>query len=1855
MIKTTFLKNVFKPSGKVVKVYSPEEIPTLEEFRKLLEIDAQDFVFVVNGFKIDSNELKATRLNSGDYVNVFPYIASGGGGKNIAGVVAGLALMAFTGGAGGGLMSWLTASSSNMLIGGMALFLGGGLLVGNQKIPSIDTPDFSGSAFENGHSWNPDQISLKPGGAIPETFGTVRTSGQLIGRRITTKEINSESVQMLYLLLAAGEGELDSITDIQINDTASASIANLEVETRLGTNDQTAVNGILSEVAEQQTFNHELPLDSSSWVTKTQTVAGEKVILEFVHAAGVYSIGNNGAQGAVNVYNRVQYREIGASTWTDFFSSDDGYPARKTLLSDRKPVYWKHEFTPPDSTKLYEFRAQNYCLAAYNDILGWTEIPSNYSMKCSWISLTITDSDLMTYPNTALVALGIPASENLNGGMPRVSWLQTRSNIWAWNPTLEVYEQKPANKHAWAVYDTIHKCRRLKNINTGLYEFVVFGAPKENMNFAEFSDWADFEAETIGGQPRATCSFLLDSADKLWPIVQKIAAGGRGFIIQRANVFTPVWDCERVQSAVFTSGNIINGSLKGRYLSDEERATAIEASFHDEENNYKKTTILVKGDNYDPTSLQNPTQVYYPTLTNAKQVWCAAKYQLKRNQHIKREMEFRADIDSITCEIDDVIGIQSDYANWGVGGHVRGATTTQLVIDQEVTLQPGPENSYAIILRLDTGLVRQKLDPVTEATTTKTLNFTQNPFPVAPELFTLYAFGIENLETKPFKIIDIRRNGDLQATIKCLEYVEAVYSEDSNFPVINYAVKTAGINSLTVNPDSDTQKLGISWTIPEDRDYIGAVVHVNGKPIGFFGTEKTSTSIDSTAGQHTISVIPVAPSGKYGTPKTDTVTLAPPVIPQVTGISVSPIVITQTDGTCLSFLEGSFSIPAMAESVLVEIGEGANPTTWATVQDSRNDKIYYGPVKPGQLYTLRFTARNKFVVSEIETYSVTAAGDTTAPGVPSVSGSGYLKTIKLNITLNNPPATLAGFEIYRSLTPLSSDAVYKTTVSSSDGEAQHTDFEADYNQNYYYFVKAVTTWKIKSGFSAACGPIKTSPVMDADTKALMTQGMVLNSDPNFEDPSAWVIPENTGSIVDVTDGQAGTKALRGTISSWPYSKKLIPIDFDKAYRVSCLARKAAGAGGTFYLAVKLTDINSNNINGDGTWWYYAAQGVAGSTSWTKYQGYFGKNTAKPFPQNARFMQVGLILNYSSSVDYFEAQDARVTEVISADLFLANDVIINNSAQIGEALINTAHVDKIHGGKIEAGTLAITGLDSSAQNTINTAYSTANSASSAASSAQSTANSAASAASTAQTTANNAQGAANTAQSSANAAQLATQVRSLGYNQKLFTNVCGWANNTSSLTGYLIIKTPITANFMCKVRVSGYNYVSSKSNFELSLSFYAYSSGILQHSYTSSGNYNPGQIQLGRDASNKLVIVIGPSNATWSYPQIAIPEALIGYNNPPDSYKDGWSASISTSLTGISGLVAVSGLDLQSKSIANAEALAAWCYNNNLTYIDGANVYTGSIGTVQLTSDQIYGKDIRSSQNACNGSVSGTRMSAAGFEAWDGPVRNVYIPTTGGPQFKGDISGSNGTFEGFLKARNMVLGGESIGYGSTISNYTGYINIEVGPYGTLSVGAFVNTYLLVNFAGVTLEICGTRYVRSGSNDWRYGAFRVISENASYPVQFQVRFTRASSKFYIQIYLNNASFGNCQLLTAGNATGTMALSSSAQTTDITRYSKGYNNSSIRGGASLVESYQNGTTCYRKYTDKYTHQSGKQATGGATTFHVTFPTSFTNIPSVTVSTEYTAAGNGYTPLIYNVSTTGFDVYVQFGTYLHWKASGY
>lgn len=228
-----------------------------------------------------------------------------------------------------------------------------------------------------------------------------------------------------------------------------------------------------------------------------------------------------------------------------------------------------------------------------------------------------------------------------------------------------------------------------------------------------------------------------------------------------------------------------------------------------------------------------------------------------------------------------------------------------------------------------------------------------------------------------------------------------------------------------------------------------------------------------------------------------------------------------------------------------------------------------------------------------------------------------------------------------------------------------------------------------------------------EKQAVTGRGAALNADPAFQDTSAWALfAGNVGAFVTITDGAAGTTALRsgtpGATGSWYNGRDRIALDPDKTYRVRCLVRKSAAAtDGQLFMGVALFDAAGANIAGDGSQWFYAASGIPaislGSTTFAPFTGQFGFGTAKPFPANARTMVPLVILNYAGTTGYMEAQYLRITEMVMADHMAANSIAVGTlavqdaalvRAMIGLLQVDDARMASVSVAKLLAGVLQV---------------------------------------------------------------------------------------------------------------------------------------------------------------------------------------------------------------------------------------------------------------------------------------------------------------------------------------------------------------------------------------------------------------------------------------------------------------------------------------------------------------------------------------------------------------------------------------
>lgn len=135
----------------------------------------------------------------------------------------------------------------------------------------------------------------------------------------------------------------------------------------------------------------------------------------------------------------------------------------------------------------------------------------------------------------------------------------------------------------------------------------------------------------------------------------------------------------------------------------------------------------------------------------------------------------------------------------------------------------------------------------------------------------------------------------------------------------------------------------------------------------------------------------------------------------------------------------------------------------------------------------------------------------------------------------------------------------------------------------------------------------------------------------------------------------------------------------------------------------------------------------------------------------------------------------------------------------------------------------------------------------------------------------------------------------------------FTTTSNAYTGAIRIALPVgwTSN-MHKFNVSVFNYNSLKS-FDVSIAGYNYTGGswvnptaYILGNQDVSVNYT---VRFGYTAGGKACIYIGEVGSTWSYPQIAVNNVLVGFGASSSAWLSGWSVDFVTAFENVTQTVA----------------------------------------------------------------------------------------------------------------------------------------------------------------------------------------------------------------------------------------------------------------------------------------------------------------------------------------------------------------
>ena len=803
MIQVITIKNPFENRREIRELYwTGKELTAY--------VDTKGMDIFMDGHIVDHPD-KTIPLD-GSQIICAPHIA-GKGLKRILGFAAMIALTVYAGNVGGGL--WAKAGSffakgaiGATLASGAVMFLGGKLI--NSIFPQdISTPKWQDTESSQSYGWDLPTPSTLAGNCIGETYGECIPAAQLLEQHVET--VNNK--QYLNLLYCGGYGPVDSIDKIRIDYTDIGNFTGVQLETRLGTNDQKPISFFHTTPLDQAVG---LELDVGSPLVRTSDSAlasSLEVTLEW--PAGLYHINDDSNFGNATTKFRIEYRKSGADTWTP----------------DQE--YTETAATNEALRKSYQINGLEEGRYDVRVTLLSKPSSSRDQAMVQWTLLTSYNNGVYARPGKVLVAMRILATNQLSSGVPSVSWRQKRNTVWVYNPNQSVYEQRPANNPIWAAYDIMHQCRQLKNINTGEMEFVHYGCSHENLDayYEQWKEAADYAFEMItneNGEKEHRYEFdaFFDTAQKRITAAQKAAAVGHAVIIAHGRNYGIVVDRPGHISQIFGEGRTTVSSVKGSFTSKEDRARAVDVTYNDEHNDFKNTMMTVRSPLYNKDAgVDNTTQLTLFGVKRRSQAYREAVTALATSERQLQFIELQTDIDGIVAEYGDIVGYNHAVSRIGIAsGRLVSVAASKVVLDKSVDLNPTKTYEIYITLSDDT-IVKRSVASVTTATKTTELAVTV-PFDDAqmPARFDNYAFGECDKSIKPFRIVSASRDGDMLVSLKLAEYDEAMYATEldySKYPVIDYSnsLTIATITSLTAKEQTRTidqttvPDVAVAWEI----------------------------------------------------------------------------------------------------------------------------------------------------------------------------------------------------------------------------------------------------------------------------------------------------------------------------------------------------------------------------------------------------------------------------------------------------------------------------------------------------------------------------------------------------------------------------------------------------------------------------------------------------------------------------------------------------------------------------------------------------------------------------------------------------------------------------------------------------------------------------------------------------------------------------------------------------------------------------------------------------------------------------------------------------------------------------------
>ena len=353
------------------------------------------------------------------------------------------------------------------------------------------------------------------------------------------------------------------------------------------------------------------------------------------------------------------------------------------------------------------------------------------------------------------------------------------------------------------------------------------------------------------------------------------------------------------------------------------------------------------------------------------------------------------------------------------------------------------------------------------------------------------------------------------------------------------------------------------------------------------------------------------------------------------------------------------------------------------------------------------------------------------------------------------------------------------------------------------------------------------------------------------------------------------------------------------------------------------------------------------------------------------------------------------------------------------------------------------------------------------------------------------------------------------------------NQSSSITGTLKIRLPVTwTNTMGVYKIMLYEY-NGRGSSEITVSFYNYSSSesYYNYSYQVNGGFE-GAVRIAHDGS-KCCILLGDTSYTWNYPKVYVHQIFGGQNISANYFDTNFNISIITSEAGLSKVTSIpkTSMNRHDDNYIRAINKNGYYGMGKVGNIDTDWIRTAKPGLIPFEPGSSSGNSFLGTETWQFGKIFGAIIYGQRVCSLN---HNLYLGSSGnsGWVYCQDLCSANGAAEAYwsirtngaavftnLTSKNTITGNID-GYatylptrynGGTQANpqtyFSQHMGLRVAMTGIGWGGPWGDTLWINGYSGNdVLPMCALHFIRNGTP--RFGISTQNSNGTSYGTNYEV---------------------------------------------------------------------------------------------------------------------------------------------------------